>query len=217
MIPALFVKGLSVGDVSDTFKQIFEDEGISPATASRVSQQMDENFEAWRKRSLAGLDLLYLFVDGMYLKLDRERDEKQPVLLAYGILWDGKKVLLHVDVGDRKRYEACLGFLRDMTERGLRPPLLYCSDDCAGLRKALKAVWPKSLPQKCQAHMMRNILSKLPRGVQGEMKKQIRRVFGADTYEQGLARGRKLIADYHDRYPNAMACLKKAWPSASRV
>lgn len=210
MIPTLFVKGLSVRDVSDTFKQVFEDEGISPATASRVSQQIYEDFEAWRRRSLAGMDLLYLFVDGMYLKLAPERDEKQPVLLAYGILWDGRKVLLHVDVGDRESYEACLGFLRDMTERGLRPPLLYCSDDCPGLRRALKAVWPKSLAQKCQAHKMRNILSKLPRGVQGEMKKQIQRVFQADTYEQGLARGRKLVADYEDRYPNAMKCLERS-------
>lgn len=210
MMPTLFVKGLSVRDISDTYKQVFEDEGVSPATASRVARQIHDDFNTWRKRNLAGLDLLYLFVDGMYLKLDPERDEKQPVLLAYGILWDGKKVLLHVDVGDRESYEACLGFLRDMTERGLRPPLLYCSDDCPGLRKALKAVWPKSLPQKCQAHKMRNILGKLPRGVQGEMKKQIHRVFRADTYEQGLARGRKLIADYQDRYPNAMRCLAKS-------
>lgn len=210
MIPTLFVKGLSVRDISDTFKQVFEDEGVSPATASRVSQQIYEDFDTWRKRSLAGLDVLYLFVDGMHLKLAPERDQKQPVLLAYGLLWDGRKVLLHVDVGDRESYEACLGFLRDMTERGLRPPLLYCSDDCPGLRKSLKAVWPKSLPQKCQAHKMRNILGKLPRGVQGEMKKQIHRVFRAETYEQGLARGRKLIADYRDRYPNAMACLEKS-------
>lgn len=210
MIPTLFVKGLSVRDVSDTFKQVFEDEGVSAATASRVSQQIYEDFESWRQRSLAGLDLLYLFVDGMHLKLDPERDQKQPVLLAYGILWDGRKVLLHVDVGDRESYEACLGFLRDMTERGLRPPLLYCSDDCPGLRKALKAVWPKSLPQKCQAHKMRNILAKLPRGVQGEIKKQLHRVLRARDYEQGLARGRKLIADYRDRYPNAMDCLAKS-------
>ena len=101
MIPTLFVKGLSVRDISDTFKQVFEDEGVSPATASRVAQQIYQDFETWWKRSLAGVDLLYLFVDGMHLKLAPERDQKQPVLLAYGILWDGRKVLLHVEVGDR--------------------------------------------------------------------------------------------------------------------
>jgi len=90
LIPTLYVKGLSVRDVSDTFREVFEDEGVSPATASRIGQTLREDFQAWQQRSLAGYDLLYLFVDGMYLKLHPERAEKQPVLLAYGILWDGR-------------------------------------------------------------------------------------------------------------------------------
>ena len=210
LIPSLYVKGLSVRDVSDTFAQVFEDEGVSPATASRIGQSIYEDFAAWQRRSLSGYDVLYFFVDGMYLKLSPERDEKQPVLIAYGILWDGRKVLLHVGVGDRESYEACLGFLNDLTERGLRAPLLYCSDDRAGLRKALKDVWPKALSQKCQAHKIRNILAKLPRGVQGEMKKQIHAAFYAKDYETGLRKGRQLVEQYGDRYPNAMACLEKS-------
>jgi len=210
LIPQLYVKGLSDRDISDTFKQVLEDEGVSPATVSRVAQQIGEDFDAWRTRSLAAYDVLYLFVDGMHLKLHPDSDSKQPVLIAYAILWDGKKALLHIDVGDRESYEACVGFLRDMTERGLRTPLLYASDDCPGLRKALKAVWPRSLAQKCQAHKMRNILSKLPRGVQGELKKQIARVFQAKDYEEGMRRGRALIEQYSGRYDRAMECLAKS-------
>jgi transposase-like protein len=210
LIPALYVKGLSVRDVSDTFAQVFADEGVSPATASRIGQTIHDDFQAWQTRSLAGYEVLYLFVDGMYLKLHPEREEKQPVLIAYGILTNGSKVLLHVGVGDRESYEACLGFLREMTDRELRAPLLYCSDDCRGLRKALKAMWPKALPQKCQAHKLRNILGKLPRGVQGEMKKQIHKAFYARDYEEGLRRGRQLVEEYQDRYPQAMECLEKS-------
>jgi putative transposase len=210
LVPALYVKGLSVRDVSDTFAQVFEDEGLSPATASRIGQTIYEDFAAWQSRSLAGHEVLYLFVDGMYLKLAPEREEKQPVLIAYGILWDGRKVLLSVGVGDRESYDACLGFLRDLTERGLRPPLVYCSDDCAGLRRALKEVWPRSLPQKCQAHKLRNILSKLPRGVQADLKRQIHEAFYARDYEAGLRKGRALVERYRDRYPQAMACLEKS-------
>jgi transposase-like protein len=210
LIPQLYVKGLSVRDVSDAMTAVFQEAGVSPATASRIGQTIQEDFQTWQERSLSGYDVLYLFVDGMYVKLHRDRDEKQPVLIAYGILWDGRKVLLHVGVGDRESYEACLGFLRDMTERGLRAPLLYCSDDCPGLRKALKAVWPRSLPQKCQVHKLRNILSKLPRGVQAEIKRQIHAVFYAKDYEAGLKRGRALIEAYEDRYPQAMECLAKS-------
>ena len=101
LIPALYVKGLSVRDVSDTFAQVFEDEGVSPATASRIGQAIYEDFAAWQARDLAGYDVLYFFVDGMYLKLSPDREEKQPVLIAYGILANGSKVLLHVGVGDR--------------------------------------------------------------------------------------------------------------------
>jgi len=210
LIPLLYVKGLSVRDISDTLQTVLEDEGVSPATASRIGQTIGKDFDAWRTRSLGGYEVLYLFVDGMHLKLHPERDQKQPVLMAYAMLWDGKKVLLHIDVGDRESYEACVGFLRDMTERGLRTPLLYCSDDCPGLRKALRAVWPNALRQKCQAHKLRNILGKLPRGVQGEIKKQILRVFEAQDYDEGLRRGRALVEQYRDRYPRAMECLEKS-------
>ncbi len=85
-----------------------------------------------------------------------------------------------------------------------RPPLLYCSDDCPGLRKALRAVWPRSLPQKCPAHQLRNVLSKLPRGVQAELKRQIHAVLYAKDYQTGLKKGRALIEQYQDRYPQAM-------------
>ena len=210
LIPQLYVKGLSVRDVGDTFAAVFQDAGVSPATASRIGQTIQADFATWQQRSLGGYDVLYLFVDGMYVKLAPERDEKQPVLLAYGILWDGKKVLLHVGLGDRESYEACLGFLRDMTARDLRPPLLYASDDCPGLRKALKAVWPQALAQKCQAHKLRNILAKLPRGVQADLKRQIHAVFYAQDYETGLKKGRALLAQYEDRYPQAMKCLAKS-------
>ena len=210
LIPQLYVKGLSVRDASDALTSVFQDAGVSPATASRIGQSIQEDFQTWQQRSLSGYHVLYFFVDGMYVKLHHDREEKQPVLIAYGILWDGRKVLLHVGVGDRESYEACLGFLRDMTERGLRVPLLYCSDDCPGLRKALKAMWPRSLPQKCQAHKLRNILSKLPRGVQMEIKKQIHAVFYAKDYETGLKKGRALIEQYQDLYPKAMECLSKS-------
>lgn len=210
LIPQLFVKGLSVRDISDAFGCVLQAQGVSPATACRVAQTLREDFEAWRSRSLSLYDVLYLFVDGMYLKLHPDQPEKQPILIAYAILWSGQKVLLHVGVGDRESYETCLGFLRDMAERGLRAPLMYCSDDCPGLRKALKAMWPRSLPQKCQAHKLRNILSKLPRGVQAEFAQRIHAVFRARDYPEGLAKGRELIERYRHRFPNAMECLAKS-------
>ena len=44
--------------------------------ASRIGQSIQEDFSTWQQRSLSGYDVLYLFVDGMYVKLHPERDEK---------------------------------------------------------------------------------------------------------------------------------------------
>ena len=82
LIPQLFVKGLSVRDMSDAFGEVLQEEGVSPATASRVAQSIREDFAAWRSRSLSGQEVLYLFVDGMYLKLHPDQPEKQPILIA---------------------------------------------------------------------------------------------------------------------------------------
>ena len=56
----------------------------------RIGQTIAADFEAWRTRRLSGHEVLYLFVDGMHLKLSPDRAKKQPVLMAYAILWDGK-------------------------------------------------------------------------------------------------------------------------------
>jgi transposase-like protein len=70
-------------------------------------------------------------------------------------------------------------------------------------------MWPKAFRQRCQAHKMLNILSKLPKAMQGQMKKLIRQVFWAPSYEEGIKRGRALIARFRDRYSSAMECLEK--------
>jgi len=71
-------------------------------------------------------------------------------------------------------------------------------------------MWPQSLPQKCQAHKLRNILSKLPCGAQEEFTKRIHDVFWARDYEEDLAKGEELIERHCRRYPHAMECLAKS-------
>ncbi len=61
----------------------------------------------------------------------------------------------------------------------------------------------------CQVHKMRNILAKLPRLMQGPMKRLIQQVFLAPSYAVALKRGRPLIARFRDRYPAAMECLER--------
>jgi len=209
LVRGMYVRGLSTLDVEGLYGDTFGESRLSKSTVSRITSRLNEDFEAWRKRDLSSLKVVYLFLDGQYHATRQGTTEKEGVLSAYALLESGEPVLLHLDLGATESYDAWLSFLQDMAARGLSDPLMVIFDGSPGLKKAVRRMWPRAFRQRCQAHKMLNILAKLPKGMQAQMKKLVRQVFWAPSYEQAIKRGRALIARFRDRYPAAMECLEK--------
>ncbi len=208
LVCGMYVRGLSTQDVGDLYGEAMGPSRLSKSTVSRITQQVNQDFKTWCKRDLSDLNVVYLFLDGQYHAVRQGTDEKEGVLSAYALLEDGRPVLLHLDIGPRESYDAWLSFLQDMSARGLKDPLLVIFDGASGLKKAVKRMWPRAFRQRCQVHKMRNILAKLPRAMQGQMKHLVRQVFLAPSHPVALKRGRSLIARFRDRYSAAMECLE---------
>lgn len=209
LVTEMYVRGLSCDDVKNSFLDIFGRRIISASGVSKITGHLVEEFDSWRKRDLSKQKIIYLFLDGSYFAMRQGTTQKEGILCAYGITDDGKKILLHLGVGQKESTDAWTSFLHDMTERGLSEPLLVIHDGNPGLCKSIQEVFPRSLRQRCQVHKMRNILSKLPDNAIAEIKTQIWEVFRAKSYEEGIAKGRKLIARYRSLFPSAMECLEK--------
>ena len=209
LVRGMYVRGLSTQDVSALYHDTFGASRLSKSTVSRVTQQLNRDFDVWRRRDLSDVPVAYLFLDGQYHAARQGSDEKEGVLSAYAVLEDGRPVLLHLDLGPRESYDAWLSFLQDLIARGLGEPLLVVMDGAPGLVKAVKRVWPRAYRQRCLAHKMRNVVAKLPRLMQSKMKGLVHQVFGAPTYATALKRGRDLITKFKDRYPAAMECLER--------
>ena len=209
MIPALYVKGLSQRDTEGVMKQVLGNPNCSKSTVSRICQVLGETFAKWKNRDLSGYGILYLFLDAIYLPVRQDSREKEGVLAAYGITWEGKKVLLHLGLGERESYEAWLGFLHDLTQRGLTSPLLVLMDGNAGLKKAVREVFPWALRQRCLVHKMRNILARVPRKRKTEIQKLVQGALSAKTYEEAKRLCQELISRWKSLYPSAMECLEK--------
>ncbi len=62
------------------------------------------------------------------------------------------------------------GFLSDMKSRGLRAPPLVISDRALGIIPACELELGQLLRQRCATHRARNILGKVPKHAQGEVK-----------------------------------------------
>ena len=209
LIARMYVHGMSTRDIEATFADVLSGTGVSKSVVSRVTRCLSEDFEAFRKRDLSNEKLLYLELDGTYLRYHQGAERKEPILVATGYRADGTRVLLHIGVGNRESYENWKGFLQEMVARGMREPLLIVTDGNPGVLKAIAEVFPRSLKQRCQKHRLENILGKAPKEVRDELKAAILESFHANSYEQGLKKGREVIARYRQRFPSAMKCMEE--------
>ena len=213
LVIAGFVRGLSVRDVEATLADALGSEAtLSKSTVSRVCEAIKGEFDAWQTRDLSGVTLDYLFLDGSHFKF-HAGNASEPVLAAWGITTDGRPVLVGLAPGESESFDAWAEFLRDLVSRGLTPPLLVISDGAPGLIGACEVVFPKSLRQRCLIHRCRNILAKVPKSAQAEVKAAFWKLFDDVESEPGQkavdeVRGRinTFAEHYQPLYPAAVKC-----------
>jgi transposase-like protein len=216
LVIASFVRGLSVRDVEAALAEALGDQAaISKSTVSVICGQIKDEYEAWARRDLDGITLDYLFLDASFFRM-HPGSPAEPVLAAWGITTGGKPAFTGLAPGSGESADAWGDFLTDLKDRGLPSPLLIISDGARGLISAIEQAFPKALRQRCLIHRARNVLAKVPAGMQAEIKDAYWAIF--DTEDLKTQPGPKLVelaghritemADrYAATYPAAMKCL----------
>jgi putative transposase len=104
--------------------------------------------------------------------------------------------------------------MSDLRERGLRPPLLGVTDGSPALISAFEQVFPQALRQRCAIHVARNLLDKVSKAHQDQVKVDYWAVFNdieAPPGEAAIAvveqRARAFEAKWGSTYPKAVDCL----------
>jgi putative transposase len=215
LVIAGFVRGLSTRDVEATLVEALgEAAAVSKSTVSRVCEEIRTQFEAWSARRLDDVELDYLFLDGSHFKYHANASA-EPVLAAWGIDTDGKPVFVGLEAASSESGDAWQGFLTGLGERGLRCPLLVISDGAAGLIGAVERTMGAALRQRCLIHRARNVLAKVPRHAQTEVKADYWAIFdlpedvepGLDAVAKAQARIDSFATRWRDSYPAAVRCL----------
>ena len=173
LIPQLYLHGLALGDFDLALRGLLGEEApISAGTVARLKKGWQVEWEEWKKRPLDGLEVLFMWVDGIYVKAGLEK-EKAALLVIVGGLLDGRKVILAVEPGYRESTESWSAVLRDLKERGLSCPRLVTGDGNLGIWGALSTISPKASEQRCCNHKIVNVLDKLPKKVQPQAKRRL--------------------------------------------
>jgi putative transposase len=207
VLPALYVEGLSTRDFKRALKPLLGGSGLSRSAISRVNKALKQSFSGWRKRHLGDEKIVYLFLDGYYLGIRKGGREKDALLIAHGVRVDGSRVLLGVYMGGRESTESWKGVLQDLLDRGMAEPQLMITDGNAGLLRAMKEVMPKVPNQRCTAHKTRNVLSRVKKSRQAEVKRILDRIFHAACLEDAIGAAEEFKRRYAKDFLTAAQVL----------
>ena len=138
VLPLLYLHGLSSGDFGPALEQFLgSGAGLSAATITRLTGQWQDEAAAFGQRSLAGTDYVYVWVDGIHLKVRLDQD-KVCLLVIIGVRADGTKELVALDDGHRESTESWADLLRSCKRRGMRAPVLAVGDGALGFWAAVR-------------------------------------------------------------------------------
>ena len=211
LLPELYLHGLAQGDFDLALRGLLGDGApLSAPSIARLKASWQAEYELWKTRVVEDLDVVYLWVDGVYVKAGLDKD-KAAILVVLAALRDGQKVILAVESGYRESTESWAAILRDLTRRGLAAPKVVIGDGHLGIWGALAAVFPEAKEQRCWNHRLLNVLDKLPLTRRSPLKRPRPCRRKSCTWTTGVRRGAcpKEVRAGHDfrRVANAGWCL----------
>jgi putative transposase len=180
--------------------------GLSPSSTTRLVSIWQDEYEAWKKRSVADRDYVYVWVDGVHFGV-RLEDERLCALVMIGARPDGTKEIIALEDGYRESKESWEELLRDVSKRGMRVPEVAIGDGALGFWAAVRDVWPATREQRCWVHKIANVLDKLPKSMQPKAKSKLHEAMNAPTRAACGQPIDDFVQTYEAKYPKSAASL----------
>ncbi len=190
---------------------------FSKSTVSALCSGLDARIRAFNERRLEG-EYPFVLLDALFIK-SREDDRvvSRAALVVSGIRCDGYREILGVKIGDTESFATWDETFRWLKGRGLKGVMFVVSDNHGGLGQAIGKHFQGASWQRCQVHLMRNLLSHAPVKVRAEVAQAAKLVLQAPD----MVEARRKLADFCERFAKtaakAVACLEAGFENAMAV
>lgn len=208
----MFLTGVSTRSLSMISSRLIGRK-LSATEVSNANKEMIEAVEQWRSRDLSREPMKYLFVDGVYFSMRIDGSiETVSVLVVIGITEGGQKLVLALQSGDKESASSWRELFADLKRRGLNGQniLLGVMDGLPGLERIFKEEFPKAKVQRCQVHVARNVLAKVPRKLKQAVADGMRSIFYASTKEKAKEFFFEFKQRWEKELPSAVKCLENS-------
>jgi len=205
VLPLLYLHGLSTSDFGPALEHFLgSGAGLSATTIARLTAQWQDEARTFAARDLSGSDYVYLWVDGIHLKV-RLDQEKLCLLVMLGVRADGRKELVAITDGYRESTESWADLLRDCVRRGMTAPVLAIGDGALGFWKAVREVFPATKEQRCWFHKQANVLAALPKSAHPAAIAAMKEIYNAEDIDKAQVAVKAFDVDFGAKYPKAVA------------
>ncbi len=206
----MFLSGCSTRSLSLISKRLIG-RSISPTEISNATRELSVAVEQWRLRDLSQEAIKYLYLDGVNFNM-RLSDgiAKVPVLVIIGVALNGQKLVVGLQSGDKESASSWREFFKDLKVRGLQGNRIELGimDGLPGLEKVFAEEFPKAKIQRCQVHVARNVLAKVPRKLKEPVADDMRSVFYASSKKKAWAFHEEFEKKWKRDIPSAVKCLQ---------
>jgi putative transposase len=189
---------------------------LSSTEVSKATKQLSHAVEAWRQRDLSSESIKYMYIDGTLFSMRIGRTiDKEPVLVAIGVTDTGHRTILGLQAGDKESAPVWRQMFKDLKNRGLDVSKveLGIMDGLPGLEKVFKEEFLNAKVQRCQVHVARNILAKVPKKFKKDIADEVRSIFYASSRQKAFGFFNDFKSKWESELPSAVKCLETSLES----
>ena len=213
----MVVQGVSTRRVSKITEELCG-ASFSKSTVSRLCMGLDARVRAFNERRLDGERYPFVLVDAMFIRCRQgDRVVQRAALIVSGINNEGYRQILGVRIGDTESQATWSETFDWLKRRGLKGVMFVVSDSHGGLREALARHFQGASWQRCQVHLLRNVLGHCSRRVRAEVAEAAKLVLQAPSMDEARRRMQDFADQFGKRAPKAVACLQEGFEDAMAV
>jgi transposase-like protein len=210
VIISLYSKGMSVSDIEEQIREIYNFE-VSTSTISRITSTISNEVVAWQNRPLEELYLV-VWMDGIVFKV--REDSKvihKTIYLAIGLNRSGKKEVLGMWLGKNETSSFWMGVLTDLKARGVKDILITATDNLKGFTETIRSVFTESQTQICIVHQIRNSCKYVVKKDRREFIADMKYIYAAPTRQAAEHALEDFAKKWGDKYGYAIKSWRANW------
>lgn len=204
---SMYAKGMSQRDISSTIEDIYGF-SVSHEMISDITDAVIPEMEEWQTRPLEKC-YTFVFVDCLYTKIRTDYEIKEyAVYTILGYTIDGKKQILGLWLNETESKHKWMQIFDKIKARGVEVIFFLSMDGVSGLESGVKAIFPKTIVQRCIVHLVRNSIKYVPSKDYKAFTSSLRKVYGA-TSLKACHTAFEAFKQQWSQYPGAVDVWKR--------